>query len=286
MKIINIVVNNPIFIELQYLTVKKYIYSNNKHLIEKQDFEYIVFNDGKYWPDLTNNYDIINDGKDVINKKCRDLNIRCINIPNEHHKYMTDIEIRHTESLNYVLNFMKHEIDEYLLLDSDMFIIDKLDLDIYRKSNFVGIFQERPLFNLQYVWPNFFYININKVKNIPLLNFSKVDGGDTGSASYLWLKSFNYNYSDMYLNNIVNDDFNFIKHLWSGSWNKINLPTNINHNILNFLDSDLRNINNTYFAEIYDNKILHYRAGTNWTNHHKEIHQTNIINLERYIKSL
>ena len=45
MKVITCVVNNPIFIELQNKTLKKYL---------KNDFEYIVFNDAKPYPDSTN----------------------------------------------------------------------------------------------------------------------------------------------------------------------------------------------------------------------------------------
>ena len=45
MKVISIITNNPIFVELQYKSLKKYL-----HI----DYEYIVFNDGKYWPDSTN----------------------------------------------------------------------------------------------------------------------------------------------------------------------------------------------------------------------------------------
>lgn len=45
MKVISIITNNPIFIELQYKSLKKYLHT---------DYEYIVFNDGKDWPDSTN----------------------------------------------------------------------------------------------------------------------------------------------------------------------------------------------------------------------------------------
>ena len=49
MKIVNIVANNPIFIELQYKSLKKFV---------DFDYEYIIFNDGKNWPDITNFGDI------------------------------------------------------------------------------------------------------------------------------------------------------------------------------------------------------------------------------------
>ena len=49
MKIITPVVNNPDFIELQYYTLKKYV---------KGDYEFIVFNDAKEFPDYTNYNDV------------------------------------------------------------------------------------------------------------------------------------------------------------------------------------------------------------------------------------
>ena len=49
MKVVTAVVNNPLFIELQYYSLKKYI---------PCDFEYIVFNDAKDFPDFTNNGDV------------------------------------------------------------------------------------------------------------------------------------------------------------------------------------------------------------------------------------
>jgi hypothetical protein len=45
MKIVTSVVNNPIFIEIQYHTFKKYM---------KCDYEFIVFNDAKDFPDFKN----------------------------------------------------------------------------------------------------------------------------------------------------------------------------------------------------------------------------------------
>ena len=38
----------------------------------------------------------------------------------------------------------------------------------------------------------------------------------------------------------------------------------MNKHIKTFLDNDVRNQNDKYFAELYHNKILHYRGGSNW----------------------
>ena len=49
MKIVTAVVNNVDFIEIQYHSLKKYF---------KGDWEFIVFNDAKEFPDFTNGGDI------------------------------------------------------------------------------------------------------------------------------------------------------------------------------------------------------------------------------------
>ena len=48
---------------------------------------------------------------------------------------------------------------------------------------------------------------------------------------------------------------------------------------MEFIKNDPRNTNGKYFCEIYDNKIFHYRAGTNWMNQNKEIHSKNLQKL-------
>ena len=49
MKIVTAVVNNPVFIEIQYYTLQKYM---------KCDYEFIVFNDAKSFSDYSNGGDI------------------------------------------------------------------------------------------------------------------------------------------------------------------------------------------------------------------------------------
>ena len=275
MKIISIVANNPIFIELQYKTLKRFV---------DIKYEYIIFNDGKDWPDITN-FGNPAEGKIGIINKCNELGIKCINIPNSHHKIEKNASKRHSDSLHFVTKIMKQFKDEYLMLDSDMFLIDKIDFNIYKKFSCACVLQHRNSKSLVYIWPNLFYINMNKIKNSNLLDFSIVPSGDTGSASSRWLSSFNYNYpksDDTRVQNVQcysNNDFYYIRHLKSGNWNASNFPMNLNKIILEWCKNDVRNENNTFFSEIYDGKILHYRAGTNWMNDNKGLHSKNILNL-------
>ena len=65
------VVNNPKFIELQYLTLKKFV---------KGDYKFVVYNHAKDYADCSNYYNDNNNYKKDIKNICEKLNIECINI--------------------------------------------------------------------------------------------------------------------------------------------------------------------------------------------------------------
>lgn len=279
MKVISVITNNPIFIKLQYDSLKKYL---------DTEYEYIVFNDGKHWPDETNFNDPVNEGREAIEKTCKELNVKYYNLPNEHHKYVTAPSQRHSDSLKLLIQYMKQNIDEYFVLDGDMFLVDKLNIEKYRTKVCGCVLQERP--NLKYIWPNLFYINMKTIKYMDLFELHIVPGGDTGSASNNWLQSYNYIYPNdhdiRYSNNqYENDEFYFIKHLWSTSWNEDEFPENLksNENIVRYIKEDTRNTNGQFFVEIYDNCIFHYRGGT-WINMKNiNLHKTNLSKLKNLI---
>ena len=123
MKIVTAVVNNPGFIEIQYYTLKKYF---------KGDYEFIVFNDAKDFPDFSN---YGNTGiKKQIEAMCSRLNIQCINIPNQNHKIISCAATRCADSMNYILHYQLQNPDKYLLLDSDMFY----EINRLRVETFIG----------------------------------------------------------------------------------------------------------------------------------------------------
>ena len=187
MKVISIITNNPIFIELQYKSLKKYLHT---------DYEYIVFNDGKYWPDSTNFGNPIENGKIAIENKCKEFDIKYYNLPNEHHKKNNNPSDRHSDSLKILVSYMKENIDEYLILDGDMFLIDDLNIERYREKMCACVLQERT--DIKYIWPNLFYINMNKIKYIDDFNLHSLGiHYDTGTASYKWLQKYNYSYPNV-----------------------------------------------------------------------------------------
>jgi hypothetical protein len=262
MKVVTIATNNAVFIEFQYKTLKKFL---------QREFEYIVFNDGKDWPDHSNFYDP-SLGRKAITDKCNELGIKCYEIPNEQHKFMDSASFRHSQSLNFFLGYMKENIDEYLMIDSDMFLIDYFDLEKYFAKTNACVLQSR--LGVEYIWPNFFYMNLKNATNIHLINFN-INGGDTGSCMNLWLEDC-----------LKNDKMFKILHLWSLTWDENKLPSNIDKTLLEVLNNDPRNSNGKYFYEIYDEKFLHYRAGTNWMKDSRDLHIKNIERLEKFILSI
>ena len=282
MKFISIFVNNPEFIEMQKKTLHKFVKNCN--------YEYIVFNDGKDWPDITN-FNNPNNGKIAIKKKCEELSIKCIDLYPQKIYSFNNISQRHVVSLNKILNFMKQFPDEYILLDSDMFLINEFDYNKYKNYLSAFVLQERS--NLKYMWGNFFYLNTKIIKNLNILDFSIVDGGDSGSASYRWLNSYNSKIPSSkeirYIKKQFCDDyFYYIKHLWSCSWNQDEIPENLKENklLINFLENDTRNLNGNYFCEIYDNLFFHYRGGSNWMNNLNKKHFENLKELLNIVNEI
>ena len=251
MKIVTAVVNNPIFIQIQYYTLQKYM---------KCDYEFIVFNDTKSFPDYSNGGDI--SIKQTIEQLCRTLNIQCINIPNQHHIRQQDASVRTADSMNFILEYQKSNPDKYLLIDSDMFLVDYFDLTDYEKYDCAVVFQSRFENKIKYFWNGLYYFNIHKMTNLQLLNWNCFPSSDTGGMMQIWLLTQENT-------NICN-----INQLSSLSYDETQIPENLqsNNNLIHFIKTDPRNQNGKFFCEIYDNKFLHYRAGGNWEKRNMNIH--------------
>jgi len=271
MKIVTAVVNNPIFIEIQYYTLKKYF---------QGEYEFIVFNDAKEFPDYTNGNDITI--KMQIQDICNKLNITCINISNEKHKQNHEASIRCADSMNYILEYQKNNPDKYLLLDSDMFLVDYFDINKYSTYDCAIVLQSRNHHRVNYFWNGIYYFDLTKMKNLELLNWNCCKGCDCGGMMQEWIKKQMGNTpipitDDIRLIDKVyhTNDIYFIKHLWSGTWDISEIPKQLEDNtkLINFLKNDVRNVNDKFFCEIYDNVFLHYRSGCNWRKEGLELHK-------------
>ncbi len=224
---------------------------------------------------------------------CNKLEITCINIPNEQHKTNSNAAIRCADSMTFILNYQKNNPDKYLLLDSDMFLIDYFDINKYSQYDCAVVLQSRNNFKVNYFWNGIYYFDMTKMKNLDLLNWTCCPGCDVGGMMQEWLQKqmkdkpipntdeIRWKNELFHTNNIY-----FIKHLWSCSWDITELPTNIIESspIIDFIKNDPRNSNNKFFCEIYDNVFLHYRAGGNWLNEGMDLHNNLSNNLYRSIQ--
>jgi hypothetical protein len=260
MKIITAVVNNPVFIEIQYYTLKKYV---------KGEFEFIVFNDAKPFPDFTNNSDITI--REQIKRTCEKLNIKCIDVPNQHHKSMMTYSIRAADAMNFMYQYQLQHPDAYLIIDSDMFLIDELDPLRYAKYDAAVCISTRHEGKTRYVWNGLVYMNIGKLKEKHLVNWNLCRDCDTGGMMKEWLEH--------------QDNLYYIQHLWSCCWDKTNLTKELSPTLIEFLEKDPRNKDSKYFCELYDDIFFHYRAGGNWRKEGLEFHNKHTALLKKVLCS-
>lgn len=274
MKVITPVVNSIDFIKLQYYSLKKY-------LICEEGYEFIVFNDAKGFPDFTNGGDAT--VRSQISDFCRELGIQCIDIDNGHHADNIDATQRNTQSLNIMLEYQKQHPDRYLYLDSDMFLIDYLDMKKYDAHDCAIVLQQRNNGEITYFWPGLFYIDMNRVENIELMNWSYGPGGDTGFGMQPWLllKTNHFpNTEDIRYARYTSEEFDkdgihYIRNLWSCTWDESEYPERHrgNEKLLNFLKEDPRNQDGKFFCELFDEIFFHYRAACNWMYQGMDVHR-------------
>jgi len=278
MKVITCVVNNPIFIEIQYKTLKKYL--NN-------DFEYIVFNDAKPFPDITNGNNV--NLKTDIEKLCKRLNIKCINIPNDtpYHRSIKCTSTRTAMGMNFMLKYQIANPDQYLILDSDMFLIDYLDVnERYKGYKTAFNLRKRFLNNkiYRYMWVGIVYMDMRKIEDIYYLDWGVNYGiTDCGGMSEEWMNrqikddekipsvyEIEFNRFDNY----QTSNIYFMKTNRGHSWRINEIPKNLEKKkkFIEFLKDDKRNYGELIFSEIYDDIFYHYHAGCNWRGEGLEYH--------------
>lgn len=259
------VVNNPKFIEMQHMTLKRFV---------KDDYKFIVYNDAKDWEDFSNHNDV--SLKKEIIKTCERLNIECINIPNQHHRNSISAGDRCADACNYILKEQIKTNEKTMLLDSDMFFVNDVNISEKYADYEMAIVpqvrekiirtQDNKLLDVHYYWNGVAYFDMPRVKNKHLLNWDGLGGHcaatDTGGEMYYHICATPYS-----------KNYNF-PYLRSGHWNKSLFPNHLNPVLMNYLDNDPKNTDGNYFAEIYDGYIFHYRAGGNWETLNREIHTT------------
>ena len=196
---------------------------------------------------------------------CATLQIQCIPIPNDHHRGTINASDRCADSMNFILKYQKENPDKYLMLDSDMFLIN--DFDIHKYDNYIMAVQLQGNVSIgTYMWCGIYYLDFTNLTHIELLNWDCCVGGDVGSGTHVWFKKQHADHQEQIYH---------IDHSCSMDWDISHAPEYVKQNtkLLEFLQNDSRNVNGKFFCELYDNDFLHYRAGSNWRQEGMETHR-------------
>lgn len=250
---------------------KQFIYKIGIFIIKKcvkNEYEFIVFNDAKDYPDISNSGDAT-------------MKQKVIDICNEHNSYQKDIpnlySYKHSIVLNTIHKYQIENPDKYLIINGDLFLINYLDISKYDKEGAGIVLQERFDGTLVYALTGLVYLDTTKNKNYELLDWS-IGNGDTGTMIKIWVKSqinegeiiprlLQLRHNSKYQTNTKN--LYFFNYYVSTTWNENYCPEFIKNNkeLYEFIKTDSRNINGNFFVEIFDNCFMHYRGGgCNWMN--------------------
>jgi len=267
------------YIEFQYKSLKKYF---------KGEYEYIVINDAKTYGDHTN-FGISNMMEQIENK-CKELGVTCINVPQEIHNNRRILFPNTTEpdsehpccrcatAVQYGFSKFNNLTDGFLmLLDSDMFLYDYIDIRIIMEDyDILGIPQRvsNGTTIVEYLWNAICIFNLNKCKNLNefFWDCGQANGvaGDVGVECWYYIQKYNpkikktagyhYDTPESFLN------------------------TEKDQNIIKFCSiicdiSGINNCNKDIFKLL---NIFHLRGGGNWDHrgeyyHNKQYELVNTI---------
>lgn len=260
LSIITVIYNQSEFIKYQYLLLNKFM---------RNKFTYYCYNNA-------DNDQI----RDNINKACLDLGISSINIPQDIYENNNNPSFRAGLSLDYAI---KHNIDEFksdhmILLDSDMFLIDYLDLNDV-KEDFLGI--KQCIEGIEYYNNQLSYVNLrnlpefgNETKFLP----GTIDGVNTDCGGYLYKYFIKYpeiihrGFSDIICSQTMTN---------STITNNTQIP---DVDTYDFFKSEFDIFEDgKNFSELYDKRFLHFRAGSNWINFSSDIVKQRTENLYSFL---
>ena len=302
--IVSIHYNNPLFIELQYYSLKKYV---------KNNYKFIVFDDSKDNTPFT----------ELIKLKCQNFNIDYVRIDQQIHKdrnlifpaNITDIRkkmieldhslniynsgavedasARHCASVQFMFKYFSNNINDckYLFnIDSDMFFINDININNFCKDiNILYVKQNRQLNGIifSYILPNLFCFNIENINGLndicwDLCRYYDDTGefvrSDTGGETYDFLLKNNHNncqieYADILNFKILNDNKNFIND---------NIYNLLNEIIIN--NGDNASVNQLLIFNNEKYNIFHLRGYT-WMDNMYTTDYVNIIDvlLKKYL---
>lgn len=188
--------NHPDFLEIQYRLLQKF-------LIEKDDFELIVFSDAT--DQLM---------KMRIEETCTRLHVQCVNFPQKLHNdfdnYPPDIlkrmaetkmdcsngSIRHSQLVQFALTHFGYQHNDIIgIMEGDVFLVKNFSIrQTLRDFDIVGGMQtDRIGKNLKYIWIGLAFFKLNTLPKKEMFNFniSWIDNAflDAGGNTYNYLKN-------------------------------------------------------------------------------------------------
>jgi hypothetical protein len=263
------VCNNPDFIRLQVHTLNKYC---------QDPFELTIFNDAKTFVDVTNYGDLTL--RQQIIDVCKELNLRCINVDNSQDQTLyTTASLRHSRTANFMWHQYEKNLNEPLLvLDSDMFPVRPFSIIKELEQYDFSYTEQSRENNVFYAWPNLFWCVPSRLQHKDTLDWSTDPSRncDTGGKS------------DTFLNLSTNTKFHKHHHFCSLDWTKNSLTnlTEYPSSVIDFCEHDIKNINGKYWCEIYHDVFLHLRAGSNWENISRTIHDQRTQSIKNVLLNL
>ena len=243
----------------------------DKYLL--QDYDFISFVDTPQEPCMFNLWDsnLRQHASNLAQEHCdRSYMVpdylhrnRKLQFSNTTEKRANNANLRAADTLQYAWNLeISRSNTPVLILDNDMFPISKFSIteEISPrpvKSVINYSHSRKGNKSVPWLWSGLLFIDPSQIQDKELWSFDcgKVDGVpvDVSGQTHHW-----------YTRNV--NSITELKHLPSCQWNLSDTNFKFKISLLNFLETDNRNVDNKFYCELYDEKFLHFRAGSNWRN--------------------
>jgi hypothetical protein len=193
------------------------------------------------------------------------------------------------QSLDYSIktSFSKYpDLNEVLILDSDMFPVRKFSFeDLLEDNDFGGIIQHRG--HVFYYNNQLVALKRDRVSNWNNFSFdtASVEGEatDCGGKLFFFFRDDN---SSLSRKDFIGIHSNQLSLEASSRWGEIKEIDGENNHLENFFKEDVVLNGGQNFSEVYDSRFLHFRAGSNWINFGDSTKMSREQNLFNYLQNI
>ncbi len=273
--------NRPDFIEIQQKTFNKFL---------QDDYTFVVFNDAVD-PIIALE----------IQQKCKELGIKCIDIPQHIHKSHNPSD-RNGAVVDFSLDKLGYQHNGMvILLDSDLFLVKEFSIVNYMQDfPLSGVAQARTdgEIVIDYLWVGIVFIDMSKLPNKESLRFSPGNirgiNVDTGGFSHFYLsqnRSVPIKYMNMsYVSQAHRDltDATCLEYHQTQEFPCSHIVEKIKEQN-KFDDKQIKYIldGGSTNSEFYLNAhFFHYRCGSNWDGQSREYHLRKTQFFNQYINAI